>query len=440
MKQASLSLSFLFIVLAVYPNFRLLPGYYINQHGDSVHCNIEFSDRNFDPVTVKVEVNNEKKEFSANEIRGFGVYGYNDYISATVSMHTAPIQGDNIPAQFSDSVSTKTCFLKILTRGHYSLYSLARPERVYLFMAYKDSSMTELLYRVRNNNDSLVEDQSYKKTIFNLFVQEAMVNKYFNRINTVPYTASEIKSLFNILNGSSGGASYRKKSSREFQVQLYAGGIRNAFPTVFTGHFSDVYQFKPSYSVGGGINLLYSIPGLFRAFKLGLSAGYNNYNLRITKSGTASYYESSNYYQDVVYDDTLTLKNALIQTNFYLMYLINPLSEVKCYVKAGINCNFPLNGDVSVNEKNAGTTLGVLNGNPPTTGSFRNDDQPVIYLKGTYLTPLFAAGINTGRHTLEFSYYLPSDIADKRTTFAGRVDRTFRISSMTFCYYYTLFR
>jgi hypothetical protein len=84
-------------------------------------------------------------EFTANDVRGFGVDGYDNYLSATVQFHTAAISGKDVPPQFSDSVSTNTFFLKILDRGFYSLYDLVSTERVYLFMQRRDSSISELL-------------------------------------------------------------------------------------------------------------------------------------------------------------------------------------------------------------------------------------------------------------------------------------------------------
>jgi len=146
-KQTSLSLFFLFIALAGFSNSRLFTGYYINLQSDSIHCKIEFNDWNLNPKTIRVEVNSKKMEFNANDIRGFGVDGYDNYLSAKVQFHTAAISGKDVPPQFSDSVATNTFFLKILNRGFYSLYDLVFTERVFLFTQRRDSSISELLYR-----------------------------------------------------------------------------------------------------------------------------------------------------------------------------------------------------------------------------------------------------------------------------------------------------
>jgi hypothetical protein len=438
-KQTSLSLFFLFIVLAGFSNARLFPGYYINLKGDSIHCNIEFNDWNLNPKTIRVEVNSKKMEFTANDIRGFGVDGYDNYLSATVQFHTAAISGKDVPAQFSDSVSTNTFFLKILNRGFYSLYDLVSTERVYLFMQHKDSSISELLYRTRTSNDTLFADPQYKNVMLSLFVQEGLADKYFNRVSNTSYTSSDIQSLFNILNESHGGYSYHKKSKQEFQIQLYIGGIRNSFPTPVTGEYGIVQHFDPSTSATGGINLLYSIPGKFNAFKVGLSAGYNSYNSELKGHNTSSFYESDAYHGTATFDDTLTTKNSLIQTNFYLMYLINPLSSVKCYLKAGFSYNFSLNTDNSVDEKYSGTSVTVRNGNPPYEGSFQ-DAGSIILLKKSYLSPLFGIGMIYGRSTVEFSYYLPADIGGEPIGIQGTPSQAFSISSMSLSYSFSVFR
>ena len=438
-KQTSLSLFFVCIAFAGFSNSKLFPGYYINLKGDSIHCNIEFNDWNLNPKSIRVEVNNRKMEFLPNDIRGFGVDGYDDYLSATVQFHTAPISGKDIPSQFSDSVSTNTFFLKILDRGFYSLYDLVSRGRVYVFMQYK-GSISELVYRTRSVNDTLIADPQYKNVILSLFVQEGIGDKYFNRISKTSYIASDIQSLFNILNENHGGYSYHKKSRQEFQIQIYAGGIRNSFPTPVTGYYGTIHHFDPSTSVTGGINFLCSIPGKFNAFKVGLSAGYNSYNCELKEHNTGNFYASDSWHSTATFNDTLTTKNSLIQTNFYLMYLVNPLSSVKCFLKAGISYSFSINSENSVGEKNSGTDVVVTNGNPPKESTFRNFNSSLILLKKSYLTPLFGVGMTYGRNTLEFSYFLPSDIGSEPSNIDGTSGPAFKISSMSLCYYFSVFR
>jgi hypothetical protein len=439
-KHISFLLFFLFIAFAGYSNSRLFPGYYINLQGDSVHCKIEFNDWNLNPKTIRIEVGNKKMEFAPTDIRGFGVDGYDDYLSARVQFHTAPISGKDVPLEFSDSVSTTTFFLKILDRGYYSLYDLVYPERVYLFMQHQDSSIAELVYRTKSINDTLFADPQYKNVLLSLFVQEGIGDKNFNRISNTLYNASDVQSLFKILNESHGGYNYHKTTKQEFQVQLYVGGIRNAFPTTVIGTSEVLHHFDPSTAFTGGVNLLFSIPGKFNAFKVGLSAGYNSYNLERTEHSTSSFYESDAYHGTTTFDDTLTTKNSLIQTNFYLMYMINPLSSLKFYLKAGISYNFSLNTDNSVDEKYFGASVFVRNGNPPVTSPVENPGNSLIQIKKSYLTPLFGIGVAYGRNTLEFSYYLPAEIGGEPIGIQGTPSQAFKISSMSLSYSFSVFR
>jgi hypothetical protein len=437
-KQTSLFLFFLLMTLAGFSNSRLFPGYYIDPKGDSVRCNIEFNDWNLNPKTLKVEVNSKKMEFTPNDIRGFGVDGYDDYVSATVQTHTAAVAGKDVPAQFSDDVVINTYFLKILNRGFFSLYDLVLTDRVYLFFQLKDSALHELVYRMKGTNDSLFVDQQYKNVLLSFFVQEGISDKYFNRVSNTIYSASEIQSLFNILNESHGGYSYHKKAKQEFQIQLYMGGIRNLFPSPINAYYL-TKQFNPANSMTGGLSLLYSIPGKFNSFKIGFSAGYNSYNGKLTEHTTNSFYVSAANNGTSTYDDTLTTKNSLVQTNFYLMYMINPLSRVKCYLKAGISLNFSLNTENSVNESYSGFTKIVQNGNPPVQNAIQNSGI-IIPLKERYLTPLFGIGVNFDRSTLEFSYCLPADIGSQTKGPEGESGPAFKISSMTLSYSFSVFQ
>jgi hypothetical protein len=306
-------------------------------------------------------------------------------------------------------------------------------------MERKDSILSELVYRARMSNDTLYEDEQYKNVILSLFVQDGLADKYFNRINTTLYNASEIQAIFKILNENHGGISYNKKSRQEFQIQLYVGGIRNSLPTPVTGVYGVVHQFDPSYSATGGINLLYSIPGKFNAFKVGLSAGYNSYNCKLTQHSSNSFYNSVNSNGTSTFDDTLTTKNSLIQTNFFLEYLINPRSSVKCYLKAGLSLNFSFNEENSVNESYSGITKIVANGNPPVENAIQGSGI-LILLKKRYLAPMFGLGTSFGRSTLEFSYCLPVDIGSQPISIQGNSGPAFNISSMSLGYFFSVFR
>ena len=429
-KQLPLFLILFLFSQSVFPNAKLFPGYYIDLKGDTVQCNIEFSDWIRSPKTIQVRVNTEKKEFSQNEIRGFGVFGYDDYISAKVSYHTNPI-GKYLPENFSDSVETRVCFLKVLQNGYYSLYFLSLPERIYLFMSDPNEKYTELVYRVKEFNYLQTEDPTYKKQILSLFVAEGLSEKYFTRINNVAYTSSDVGSLFRILNENHGIAKIRKKSPGGFQIEAFAGIIMNTFPSEYPAKYVDL-KFSPSFSPGGGLNFLYSIPGKFSAFKFGLAFGYNSFNCKFNHSGTYVFYSSANYNFTTNYNETLTFKTSILLTNIYVEYLINPQSKLKFYLKGGLNYNLLLSNDPYIYISDSSSSTGVRNGNIPTGGTSKEENQKFLKLRTKYPSILTAAGIVKGRNKLEFCYSPNVGIGD---LFAYQ----FKVGYVALYYYLSLF-
>ena len=439
LKRKITLLSFLFLITgAVFANTKPFPGYYIDLKGDSVQCNIDFNDWNLNPKTVRVQVNNSWKEFGAEEVKGFGITGYDNYVSAIVSYHTNPLSGENLPENFSDSIVTKASFLKVLISGYYTLYNLNLPVRSYYFIGYHAGTVAELVYRIKEKDDSLMADESYKKELLRLFTQEGIEAEYFDRINNAGYNAGNISSLVKVLDEQHFGYKQNKKSGGVFQTEVFAGVIQNSFPTSFSGAYPVMNQFESKYSLSGGVNLLFTIPGKFKSFKIGLSFGYNGYNETIQQSGTNTTNVSANYYYTTTYHDTMTLKNSYIQSNFYIMYVINPLSRINLYVKAGVNYNFSTTSDRDVISHYAINTTGIKNGNVP----FENNDagvKTIINMKGNFFSYLVSLGVREGRSKLEFTYWPDAQLAAPSGELNGGPVNDFKLGRMAFNYYFLLF-
>jgi hypothetical protein len=127
-------LFFLLTFLAAFSGSKPFPGYYIDNNGDSVLCTVKFYDWHINPKTIIVNVKNSTLTLSPTEMKGFGVFWYSDYKSAKVSYHNSKISGLNLPEEFSESIKTQDCFLKLSVKGKYSLYELVQPERYYYFI------------------------------------------------------------------------------------------------------------------------------------------------------------------------------------------------------------------------------------------------------------------------------------------------------------------
>jgi hypothetical protein len=432
-KRLALVMFLFAISQAVYPNFNLLPGYYIDLKGDTIHCQIDYNDRDRNPRTIQIRLNGSMREFGPEEIKGFGVWGYHDYVSATVTYHTNPTSGNEILENFSDSTETKAWFLKVLDSGYYSLYSLVIPSRSYLFTANPDKQVTELVYRVRQVKDSLIEDESYKKYILTLFMNEGLSGKYFNRINSAVYNISSIGSLYRILNESHSGVRIRRKRDSEFQFEVFFGGMMNSFPSTFDSQFTKGNKFKSDFSTSGGINFLFTIPGKFKSFKVGASVGYNGYKGSISQSGSFTHTESAAYYYTTTYTESMALKSSLVLTNIYAMWLMNPLDKMKAYVKAGLNYSFVVTDNQDVTGTFSSSTSGIVNGTKPFQLE-NSGSGSLVSLESHYLSLLFSAGIITGRSRMEFSYWPVSNIVS-----SGSDTPPFKFGSMALYYYFSIF-
>ena len=424
---------------AAFSNTKLFPGYYVDLKGDTVRCDIRFADWNLNPKTIRIEVNNSSREFGPDDIRAFGVTGYDDFISASVSYHTNPVTGRDLPLKYSDSTVTRSVFLKLVEGGVYSLYVLDIPDRMYLFDSSPDHPVSELIYRVKMSNDTLQEDQTYKKQLLPLFVNEGLSEKYFNQISLVPYRSSQIGSLFRILNEAHTGVRSKKKSEGDFKLELFVGAVQNSFPTSFDGKYIQSTQITPGFSPSGGINLSYSFPGHFKSFIAGLSLGYNGYNRTISQTGSIDHTESVNYYYTTDYSETITIKNSLLVTNLYMMWLFNPLSKTKVYAKAGINANFYLGGPSDLVSTYTSSTHGIKNGTVPFEDS-TNSSTILCSLKSSYLAPLLSFGVISGRSKLELDYWLPVGISDPLNDGGGTgTGPLFKQGSVGIFYYFSLF-
>jgi len=438
-KPLSLLLFLVFIFQAGYSADKLFPGYYIDLKGDTVRCNIEYRDWNLNPKTIRVQVKNDMVELGPEEIQAFGVDGYRDYVSAKVTYHLNPISGPVLPTKFSDSTVTKSIFLQVEVAGVYSLYVLVLPERIYLFERGPDRSTNELLYRAKMDNDSLQEDQSYRQQLVNLFMNEGLSEKYFERISNVSYSTAQIASLFQILNGTHTVAGSKKNSGGEFQIEVFAGAIMNSFPTSFDGKYIKSAQFDPSYSPSGGLNFLFSIPGHFRSFKFGLSLGYDAYGRTTSQSGSFHVVESAAYYYTTTYSETISLQRSLVLTNIYFMYVVNPLGKIKVFVKAGLNYNFAIGNSQDLVSNYTYSTQGITNGTKPFQDS-ASASISLYSIKSSYFAPVFSAGFVSGRSKLELNYWPSVGISDPAYVNGNTATSTvYQFGSVGLFYYFTLF-
>ena len=430
-RQRTFTLFFLLsISQTIFANSKLLPGYYIANNGDSISCNIEYEDWYNNPQTIQVEVNNEKKTLGANDIKGFGAFGYSDYRSALVSYHTNPINGTELPDKFSDSTTTKNIFLKVLVKGPYTLYELEVTARKYFFIQKNDSTISELQYRVAVQYGEIKEDKQYANTLAALFQDEGILDRYRGRVYGASYN-SDIISLVRTLDYSRTGVKIKRVASARFQADLFAGITKGIFPSLIThGIFPAYSKLSSAASFSGGINLIYVVPQRFNSLKLGLSIAYARYQGTGSKTDSIVDKADLNNWRSTTYTENLSVTNTSIITNLYAAYTLNPLSKLKFYVKGGLSFSFGKK-DANVVDNYTESIVGFNSGNTINYGR-QGSEQPVS-LSNVLINPLVGAGLETGRHKLEFSFYIP--VNDSPNT-----DNFFKVGMAAVYYYFAIFK
>jgi len=428
--KRSIALSVLILLSqAMHAGSRLLPGYFITNSGDSVHCTIDFEDWYRNPEAIQVEVNNEKRILKASDIKGFGVYGYTDYKAATVTYHTNPINGTELPARFSDSTVTKAIFLKVLIKGTYSLYELNLTVRKYYFVQKNEEEISELLYRVSVVLGEIKEDKQYANTLAGLFMQEDMLDRYKGKIYGASYN-SDIISLINILNRKHGDVKTNKTVSPQWQVGVFAGGMRHLFPTYVNGYNTSYAKLNPSNSVSGGVTLLYLTTGHLNALKIGLSIGYDSYSSTGFKVDSVYDKSDPNDWYATTRTSNLSVANKMIIPSLYATYTLNPGDKVKFYLKAGVSWAIGKTNTFVVNNYTT-VTKGFNSGNVINYSTHGTEQE--VPIANELLSPNFGAGIEMDRHKLEFSYYYPMDAGANSA-------QVFKIGMAGVFYYFTILK
>ncbi|MBL7698619.1 MAG: hypothetical protein JNK79_10680 [Chitinophagaceae bacterium] len=417
---------YLFSFLSTSP-FKNISGYYLNTNGDTVHCEFKFKDWNITPQLLEVSANGKFITLTPVEIKGFGVYGYGDYISREINYHSGNYSPLNAPDVFSDLVTTRHSFLKRVAPGKYALYELVESSHTYFFVE-EDDLIKELVYRVKKVGMDILEDDTYKKEIFAYFSKERLGAEYSTDITNLTYNSRSIVPLFRKLNEKISGVKYKPVRRDKTEFDVFLGAVDNTFPTSIGGRYSEANnKFDGSTSVSGGVSVVYFAPGQFRRVAIGASLAYNSYNRAFIREDSIVNFTSIYNNRTTKYVEVFSMKNHLLMLDLFGMYFVNPLNKVKVYVKGGFNTNIGLNSRNEIYVDYASRTTGVRNGTIAIDDS--ETGQVIIATRKLYFNIHGGLGLNSGKHKVEFNYYTPGVM---------NVNLLFKVKMMSVYYYFTL--
>jgi hypothetical protein len=420
-----------------YSNVQLFPGYYIDSNGDSVRCKIEYNDWLRNPGTIAVEVNDTRKTLGPADIKGFGITGYGDYRSATVSYHLGPVTGD-LPGEYSDKTETNSCFLLVLVNGPYCLYELTLQERYYFFINEKDGPVTELVYRVRQSEMMISEDEQYKNLLADYLAREHLSANQLYSAARLTYSKNKLIAIVNRLNEAHSGvkaapAERAKPGGHLLQLDVYAGVTRNTFPSEIATYYA-MARFPSAFSPEAGIGLHIVFPGQFNAFSIGLTVGYASFKCSTSPSGsTTEYVQSSTWYDSVNYTENLTVSNTLLTTNLYFMYLVPGSGKVRYYGKLGVNTLFLLKPNGYAYSNWSGNYTAYHGSNPPYPDGGHSGTYESIAFGFNAASGEIAIGAETGRHRVEVVYCSPAELGATNQP-------SFQLSRLGLYYFFTVLK
>lgn len=434
MNRLFLTLTFSLLSSLVFSQKQSLPGYIINNYGDTIQCKIVFKDWGRNPISINAIINNQIKAFTTSDIRGFGIKGRVEYRLAKVKFHTNPIASPGLPEEFSDATITKDGFLKILNEGKYNLFEYATPQRVYFFISKGNEDIKELIYRVKFHDMVEEEDNDYKTILKNLLIDEGLYERYKYKLETINYSNKALDGIVAILNNRTDWLEEEYKKYNPIGLDLYAGVMLNFFPASFDGKYSVANKFGMTPAFSGGVNFFYIIPAKFKRYGIGLSVGFNRYNISMTKQASVTTNVSQNYYYTTAYKEEFTLQRKLILINLYGTCNINPLSKNKLYLKAGVTYNIGgLDNKSDLNDKYNGVTSGIRNGNESFSFT-ENGDGPYISLLSSWVNVHAGLGFSSGRHKVDILYNLPKKLSPPSSS------TPFKVGGISCYYYYTIIK
>lgn len=401
--------SLIFLSAKIHGQSALLDGYYVNLSADTVKCKIYFKDWNHNPETITIEDVSGKKEMGFADMTAFGISGTGDFVKKTVSLHTNPIDGF-LPDKYSDQVVETTVFLKKLVDGPYSLYEL-NTKRLYFFMQQPGGEIQELVYRRKQTETQFVEDEQYKNLLILLVNQKGLPGWAVNKANDLTYERGRLTEMINLLNGS-GKTGLKKAGGKEgLSLEVFAGGLLHLFPSQMDDLNNHPLKLKSAFSPVLGVSFTYLFPSRFNRLGVTFSIGYSSFKSSFSRTDSINTVISPAWYFTKNYHEDISIKGSYLKPAIAAIFILNPLSKTRFYIKAGVLYNLPIK-EVKVLLDYSSTTIGVRNGNQPFTLADNYSYPSYVDLSSGWVNLNGGAGVSIGRHRLEAEYALPTNLSN----------------------------
>jgi len=249
----------------IYSQISFEQGYYIDNSGQKINCQIKNIDWSNNPVEFeyRLSIDNESKIATIKSVQEFGIDNVSKYIRSTLDIDRSAKNINNLSYDRKPIFKEETLFLRVLVEGKASLYEYIDGNLTRYFYNKGSSSIEQLVYKSYKTDYSKIgKNNRFKNQLWNdlkcstfriniannlKYKKEELINYFakYNECNNetyINYQEKQKKDLFNL--------SFRPGLNiSSLSIQNIASNSRNAdFGNELTFRFGIEAEFIMSFN------------------------------------------------------------------------------------------------------------------------------------------------------------------------------------------------
>ena len=374
---------------------NLKPGYIINLKGDTIRGEVDYRewDKNPDNVDFKSAADAFAKNYSLDNIKGFGVAGNAYFVKFELPISYDYVDVTKITARATDSTAVHAVFLKVVTTGsQVNLYSYTDYIKTRYFLEDNlTKQIEELVYHVyyTDGNMTLPKKIYRYKQQLQVVAQNSKLNdvKLTRNIQNARYDETDLTRIVQSLNQNK-GASFVAENL--FALRLFGGVAYARSSVTYSLSFAnntktpDVVSNNSAPKAAAGIDFVFN-KNTNRLF-LRLEAAYtqNKYDILLN---------STSFETDVFH-----IAQKTVSLSPQIVYCLYSTDNLKAFVA----------GCVIYNHHSYNNYLLVTQ----SDGTQTKGQQPFLSFESSAVHFLGRAGVIINTHfELSASYFAPSELS-----------------------------
>jgi len=289
-----------------YSAVEFVPGYVIDNHGDTIHGQLKFEnwDINPDKISFRLKKSSRSVFYKPMTIKEFGVQDQN-FISAIVQKEISPNRDEDLQKDPTLHLALDTVFLKVLFKGEKCLYYLQESDEKEHFYIQQDSTIQLLLHKTYVEYNPTRKTYENKRYLAQLTPYLMDYPAILEDVVNTSYEKASLVALFSKYNALSGKMITHKMEKKNSTSNFgLVAGISSTIALIESN--SIIAGYGPSTNFTGGISFDLPISGKHRDFSF-----YNEFmfsSFKIMVSGM-------NYYSRhrVAFDFQYLKLNSLVR-------------------------------------------------------------------------------------------------------------------------------